>query len=256
MKEGCRACRGQAATFDFVVAFQPILDLEHQTVWGYEALVRGPEGQSAASVLDSVTDENRYHFDQACRVKAIETAGRLFPSRDLRLSINFLPNAVYEPAACIRTSLAAADRIGLSRDQIMFEFTENERIVDAAKIISIIAEYRRCGFITAVDDFGSGFSGLNRLAAFQPDLLKLDMELIRGVDASRSRRVIVAGVVAITRALGIEVLAEGVETRAELDTLRAMGIELFQGYLFARPMIETLPAVAGFPSDARARDAA
>ena len=86
--------------------------------------MRGPSGETATSVLSQVTEDNRYQFDQSCRVRAIETAGRLFDDDSLKLSINFMPNAVYDPAACIRTSLAAAKRVGLSRTRLMFEFTE------------------------------------------------------------------------------------------------------------------------------------
>ena len=243
-KESCRACRSPTALFEFSMAFQPIVDAETSSIWGYEALVRGINGESAWSILSQVTDENRYQFDQACRVKAIETAGRLFDNPALKLSINFLPNAVYEPSACIRASLAAADRFGLSRSQLMFEFTENEKFSDSAHVQRIIEAYKRFGFITALDDFGSGYAGLGLLATFTPDLIKIDMELLRGIDASRSRQAIVAGIATIAKALGIKVLAEGVETEAEARAIRKLGISLMQGYLFARPELNRLPPVA------------
>jgi EAL domain-containing protein (putative c-di-GMP-specific phosphodiesterase class I) len=96
---GCQGCRnGTDLPFDFSMAFQPIVDVPNGRVWGYEALVRGTGGEPAWHVLSQVDAENRYRFDQACRVKAIETAARLFPrSEDVKLSINFMPNAVYEP---------------------------------------------------------------------------------------------------------------------------------------------------------------
>jgi EAL domain-containing protein (putative c-di-GMP-specific phosphodiesterase class I) len=183
----CSGCRDDLPLgFAFEMAFQPIVDIASQRIWGHEALVRGPNGESAASVLANITEENRYRFDQACRVKAIEAAGRLYDDEDLRLSINFMPNAVYEPAACIRTSLEAARRVGFPSERIMFEFTEDERIRDAGHIERIISEYRRLGFITAIDDFGAGYAGLKLLAEFQPDLLKIDMALLRGIDAKPS----------------------------------------------------------------------
>ena len=252
---GCRACRaGTALDFAFTMAFQPILDLADGSVWAYEALVRGPNGEPAGSILDRVTDANRYQFDQAARVKAIELAGRLFP-RDsgTRLSINFMPNAVYEPNACIRASLDAARRVGFAHRRIMFEFTEQERFRDIAHLQRIVAAYRKQGFLTALDDFGAGFAGLSLLANFRPDLIKIDMDLLRGLDIDAGRHAIVSGVVAIARELGVTVLAEGVETAAELDALRGLGITLVQGYHFAKPLLEALPAVAGFsPTAARA----
>lgn len=238
----CAACRdGTELPFAFTMAFQPIVDLQQNRIWGYEALVRGEAGQSAASVLAQVDETTLYRFDQSCRVKAIELAGQLFPS-DSRLSINFLPNAVYEPAACIRASLAAARRVGFARERIMFEFTETERFRNTEHVAHIVAAYRQQGFWTALDDFGAGYAGLNLLAQFQPDLLKIDMDLIRSIDASSAKQAIVSGIVGMARALGIEVLAEGVETDAELQFLRGADIRLFQGYLFARPAVEALPA--------------
>ena len=229
------------------MAFQPILDAQTSRVWGYEALVRGPEGQSAASILDRVTDETRYRFDQAARVQAITLAGRLFPRDDeTRLSINFMPNAVYEPNACIRASLEAARCARFAHHRIMFEFTENERFRDTAHVKNIVDAYRRRGFLTALDDFGAGYAGLSLLANFRPDLIKIDMDLVRGIDTDQGRSNIVSGILAIARSLGVSVLAEGVETRPEFETLRDLGIRLFQGYHFAKPLLEALPPVAGF----------
>lgn len=227
------------------MAFHPIIDLERQAVWGYEALVRGTQGQSAGQILAQVDDSRQYKFDQACRVKAIELAGRLFPeTEETLLSINFMPNAVYEPAACIRTSLETARRVGFDTRRIMFEFTENERMVDTKHVARIIAEYKRLGFITAIDDFGAGHAGLNLLANFQTDFIKIDMEIVRGITGSAARQAIVAGVLMMAQALGIRVIAEGIETTAELATLREAGVTLFQGFLFAKPAVEQLPEVS------------
>ncbi|APX86027.1 diguanylate phosphodiesterase [Methylorubrum extorquens] len=240
----CQGCRdGEPLPFDFTMAFQPIVDLGQNRIWGYEALVRGTEGQGAGWVLGQVNEANRYKFDQACRVKAIELAGQLFRDAETRLSINFMPNAVYEPAACIRATLQAAHRVGFAHEQIMFEFTENERMVDVSHVQRIIREYRKQGFLTALDDFGAGYAGLNLLASFQPDLIKLDMELIRGIATSPTRQTIIACVTTMARELGITVLAEGVESEAELTALRAAGIRLFQGYYLAKPALAMLPDV-------------
>ncbi len=235
--DGCR--KGDAFPIEFTMAFQPIVDLNARVVWGYEALVRGINGEGAGAVLAAVTPENQYRFDQACRVKAIELAGLKMPADDTaKLSINFMPNAVYEPTACIRASLTAAARVKFDPKRLMFEFTENERMTDAAHIENIVKSYREMGFTTALDDFGAGYAGLGLLARFQPDVIKIDMELVRGVDVSRSRQCIIEGVMGIAKALQIEVLAEGVETRPEVETLAAMGVRLFQGYFFAKPEVE------------------
>jgi len=108
---------------------------------------------------------------------------------------------------------------------------------------TILEVYKRQGFQTAIDDFGAGYAGLNLLAEFQPDIIKLDMALVRGIDANRARQAIVAGIIGICRLLHITVIAEGIETSAELQTLRELGVFLVQGYLFARPAFEALPPV-------------
>ena len=104
---GCRAClEGAGLGFGFTMAFQPILRLSRREVFAHEALVRGHEGQGAPFVFEHVDAATRYQFDQACRVKAIELASRLaVPGY---VSINFMPNAVYRPELCIRTTLEAA----------------------------------------------------------------------------------------------------------------------------------------------------
>jgi EAL domain-containing protein (putative c-di-GMP-specific phosphodiesterase class I) len=238
----CGHCQGdERLDFDVRMAFQPIVDAATRSVYAYEALVRTDTGGGAGEVLARVRPEQLYRFDQTCRVKAIATAAAL--GIDCRLSINFVPNAVYRPATCIRLTLAAAERCAFPVERLIFEVTESERIRDTSHVVDIITDYQRRGFQTAIDDFGAGYAGLTLLAEFQPDIVKLDMGLIRGIDTHRARRAIVEGVLATCRALGCRVLAEGVETAAEYRVLRALGIELFQGYLFARPALEALPAI-------------
>lgn len=244
MSSSCVGCRGEAPLpFEFKMAFQPIVDLSAGRVWGYEALIRGVNGESAYSILSQVTEDIRYRFDGAARVLAIETAGALFKASDLRLSINFMPNAVYEPTACIQKSLAAARRANFPHKNLMFEFTENERMTDVPHVERIIDAYRKLGFLTALDDFGSGYAGLGLLAKLQPDLIKIDMELLRDIHVSQRKQAIIAGIVGIARSLGVTVLAEGVENDSELTVLRAAGITLFQGYHFAKPALMALPDV-------------
>ena len=244
----CQGCRdGKSLPFAFTMAFQPIVNVAAKRIWGYEALVRGPANESAASILAQVTQETMYKFDQACRVRAIEFAGRLLPAdEDTRLSINFMPNAVYEPAACIRASLEAARRVGFDHKRLMFEFTEDERLLDKAHLSRIVSEYKKQGFLTAIDDFGAGYAGMNLLANFQPDVIKIDMELIRDIHRDHVRQALVAGIVGIASALSIVVIAEGVESDAEITILRAAGIALFQGYRYAKPRFEAFPSVPDF----------
>lgn len=235
---GCAACREAAATLEFTMAFQPVVDVEAGRIEAHEALVRGPEGQGAATVLAQLTPANLYAFDQACRLKAIELAARL--GMETRLNINFLPNAVYQPRACIQVTLGAARRHGFPLDRLTFEFTENERVQDPAHTSAIIEEYRRHGFQVALDDFGTGYSGLARLEALRPDILKLDRRLIQDCDENPVRQAIIRSLVTLGREIGVKLVAEGVERRGEMETLRGLGLRFMQGFHFARPVFEGL----------------
>ncbi|HZH08444.1 MAG TPA: EAL domain-containing protein [Lautropia sp.] len=226
------------------MAFQPIVDLETGEPYAFEALIRGTGGEGAMTLLSRVTDENRYAFDQKCRVRAIETAARAgILGTSARLSINFLPNAVYSPVACIQLTLKTARRLDFPTDRLVFEFTENEQMMDPVHVAGIISAYKQMGFGTALDDFGAGHAGLGLLARFQPDTIKLDMELVRGIDASLPRRMIVRSIVTMAEALKMRLIAEGVETATELAALRELGVRYVQGYFMGRPGFEHLPAV-------------
>lgn len=244
--QACVQCRqGQKLGFELRFAFQPIVDIVARKTAAHEALVRGPNGEGAAQVLRRVTRDNLYMFDQACRVEAIRSAARLGIRE--RISINFLPNAVYQPSTCIRSTLAAARECDFPIENIIFEVTEGERVQDRAHLVRIIRAYDELGFGTAIDDFGAGYAGLELLAGYQPDILKLDMGLIRDIDADRPRQAILKGVQAMCAGLDIELLAEGIETPAERDYLADAGIRLMQGYLFGKPSLDAAAEI-----DARA----
>ncbi len=123
----------------------------------------------------------------------------------------------------------------------MFEFTENEKMADTSHIKDILKSYKKMGFATALDDFGAGYAGLQLLADFQTDYIKLDMALVRNIDTDMPRRMIVESIVKLCRRMDIAVIAEGIETSGELEAIRDMGVGLVQGYLLARPSFEKLP---------------
>ncbi|MDE1210674.1 EAL domain-containing protein [Vibrio aestuarianus] len=223
------------------MAFQPIVNCRTQAIFGYEALVRGLNNESAYSVISQVNDDNRYVFDQQCRIKAIALASKL--GIDSILSINFLPNAIYKPERCIRTTLEAAKRYNFPTEKIMFEFTEVEKIEDSSHVKRVVEYYQTLGFKTATDDFGSGYSGLNLLADFQTDIIKLDMGLVRDIHQDKTRQSIVKHCLAIFSDLNITPLAEGIEKREEFVWLMEAGVDLMQGYFFAKPGFESLPEV-------------
>ena len=247
MSTRCQGCRnGNAFEMPFSMAFQPIVDIVSGVTFAHEALVRGAMGEGAYTILSAVDDENRYAFDQQCRVRAIEMAAKLRLADDgASLSINFMPNAVYEPRACIRLTLDAAQRTGFPLDRIIFEFTETEKL-DTAHLLNILTTYKAIGFKTAIDDFGAGYAGLQLLSQFQPDIVKIDMDLVRGIDTDPVKRSILRHTLRMLDELRISPLCEGVETLQELTTLQDLGVRLVQGYVLAKPAFEALAKPRSF----------
>jgi EAL domain-containing protein (putative c-di-GMP-specific phosphodiesterase class I) len=226
---------------DYSYAFQPIVDVVARSIFSYEALVRGPDGAPAARVFDRVPRDELHSFDQESRVAAIELASRL--RLPCNLNLNFLPRSLYTSPASVRSALEAAERCGIAPDRLVLEITEGEVIDDHAAFAQVVNEFRRCGLQLAIDDFGAGYAGLTMLADFQPDLLKLDMTLVRGIESRGPRQAIVRAIMQACVDLGIDVIAEGVETLEEYRWFENAGVTLFQGYLFGRPLFEGLPGL-------------
>lgn len=230
--------------FDIKMAFQPIVNVGDKDVYAFEALVRGGNGEGAGHVLSRVTEANKYTFDQTCRMAAIETAASInLPSR---LSINFMPNAIYEPETCLAKTLKTARKTGFPRENIIFEVTEHEKVENHDLLVDVFKTYREHGFLTAIDDFGEGYAGLNLLADFQPDILKVDMKLIRNIHQDRIKQALFSAVQRACEELDVMLVAEGVETEDEYLYLKYNGVDYIQGYYFQRPQIEafTIPTFA------------
>lgn len=244
MMGGCQGCQNTGDHFALAMAFQPIVDITTGSAWAYEALVRGTNGESAGEMIGRVTEQNRYAFDQQCRVAAITQAVAAgIVSTGARLSINFLPNAVYSPLACIQLTLKTAAAVGFPTERLIFEFTENEEMGSPEHVTGIIDTYKQIGFSVAIDDFGAGHSGLDMFARFVPDEIKLDMDLIRDIDTNARRRAIVRSMVGMCQELDTLLIAEGIETAAEAAVLNDLGVRYHQGYWYARPELERLPQI-------------
>lgn len=226
---------------DFMMAFQPIVDVARREIFAHEALVRGVRGEGAEEVLGRVDPRDRFAFHEACRIRAIEMAAAL--GLETRLSLNVNPNDISGQAECFRTALRVAAACGFPTHRLMFEITEGERVADLPSLAAAFLTFKRYGFTSAIDDFGAGYAGFELLSAFQPDVVKIDMSLVRDIHRKPVQLTIVKGFLATCDELRIRVIAEGVETVEELTALRGLGVTLFQGYLFARPAIGRLPAV-------------
>jgi EAL domain-containing protein (putative c-di-GMP-specific phosphodiesterase class I) len=223
---------------EFSFAFQPIVNIETRTVFAYEALVRGPANEPAGAVFGAVAAELLHRFDHAARLRAIELAASL--GLETSLSLNFMPQSLESSPGAISSTIDAALEAGIAAENLIIEVTEGEMIHDATGFAERLNTHRARGIRFAIDDFGAGYSGLNLLAEFQPDEVKLDMHLVRDIESKGPRQAIVRAVIQACDDLGIDVIAEGVETEAEYRWFKRRGVRLFQGYLFARPGFEAL----------------
>lgn len=226
-------------TRDFSFAYQPIVDTQAGAAYSHEALVRGRNNEPAYQVLRRYSGDTMPAFDAACRAKAIEVAARI--GVHTHLNLNFLPSAAFNEATGLDSTIEAANLHSFPLNRIIVEATEGEAISDHATFVKVVNEYRRAGMRFAIDDFGAGYSGLNLLSEFQPDMVKLDMALVRGIESRGPKQAIVRAIAQACVDLGIDLVVEGVETVDEFSWFNALGVHLYQGYLFAKPMFEAMP---------------
>lgn len=225
-------------------AFQPIIDAERRIVTAYEALMRGINQESAASLLRHVTPDGLVALDREARRKALEHVTRLKLAAALHL--NVAQGGLSDTAQSVRELHEFARESGLKPNMLVLEIGEHEILRDVREFARAVGALRAAGVRLAIDDFGAAWSALNLLADYQPDFIKLDMTLIRGIQGHGPRQSIVRAILAACESLGIQVIAEGVEAEREYAWLRAEGVTLFQGYLIAPPGFESLPT-ARFP---------
>ena len=240
----------------FYVDFQPIVSATSpHKVFAYECLLRGrdAEGKTVPPGLIFETARSAellFQVDRAARLTAIRDAsvhGVTTP-----IFINFNPTSIYDPAFCLKTTIAAIEEAGIAPDRIVFEIVESDAVQDTSHLLNIVKFYRRQGFRLALDDLGAGYGSLNLLANLKPDFVKFDRELVRAVDTDPYKQRVFAKLVEMARELNIHTLAEGIETEGEYRFLAAQGVELMQGYFFARPASPPPPSAPTFDQPATA----
>ena len=228
--------------------FQPIVHADRpDQIYGYEALLRGvnPDGSfiPPSALFDTARGAGLlFQLDLAARRSAIANAHAHQLAH--ALFVNFAPTAIYDPKSCLRSTVAAIDDAGIERSQVVFEIVETERAHDPKHLRNILDYYRGAGFRIALDDVGSGYSSLNLIHSLHPDIVKLDMELIRDVDRDPYKARIAANLLDIANALGIDALAEGIETEGELEWVQQHGAKYVQGFLIARPAPTPITSIA------------
>lgn len=220
--------------------FQPIMEAKTGEIFAYEALLRARHPQTqemigAGPLVHACNMLNLQHeLDQLARQVAIRDAAAL-AIPDARFFINFLPNAIYCPEICLRTTIAAAEEWDIELHRLVFEVVETERIPDIPHLRSILDYCRKQGIGTAVDDMGAEFSSLEYLTALCPDYVKIDGDIISQAEKDPQTHRKLDALVRVANQLNACIIAEGIETRRQMQFCMELGVDYLQGFLFATP---------------------
>ncbi len=230
--------------------FQPIVDLSTGQPLGYEVLSRGahPFESPEAMFRDAERLGLLWELEQACRSAALRRLGELPPSRrGDRFFLNVGPRVLSDPRFLAELTRDRLRERGLDQGQIVIEITEQDAIADyQRRFAAIVRHFVAQGFQVALDDFGSGHSSLVTLIHCAPQFLKLDQAIVRGIDGAPYQQQLVKSLAAFSAGVGAQLVAEGVETWPELETLVRLGVRLAQGYLMGFPSLdpeEVAPAI-------------
>jgi EAL domain-containing protein (putative c-di-GMP-specific phosphodiesterase class I) len=212
------------------IAYHPIVKPADRSVFGYEALLRTEESSlpSPAAVLDAA--ERLGQLDEVGRRMRVRAAAAMPPEGRGVLFVNLHPRELSD-----ETLYDASSPLGRIAKRVVLEITERAALEGLQDVRERVARLRRMGFRLAVDDLGAGYAGLTSFATLEPEVVKFDISLVRGVDSNDVKRRIIEKMTTLAHDMGILVVAEGVETAAERDVLESVGCELMQGFLFARP---------------------
>jgi EAL domain-containing protein (putative c-di-GMP-specific phosphodiesterase class I) len=213
------------------MAYQPIVSWSRQEVFGYEALLRSrePSLPHPGAILDAAERLGRLHdLGRTIRTRAAEPAAKMPEGAMLFVNLHtqdLLDDELFE-----------RDRpLARIAENVVLEITERASLHHVRDVQSRISRLREMGFRIAVDDLGAGYAGLTSFAQLEPEVVKLDMSLVRGVHAQPTKLTLVRTMVAMCRELGMQVVAEGIETAEERAAMVTLGCDLMQGYLFAKP---------------------
>jgi len=222
--------------------YQPIVDLKNGSVMGYEALSRGPEHSNLHSPLSllSIAEllNQTWELEQLLRVKALERA--TFTDEAL-LFINVDPNVIRDPEFKKGFTKENLEKLDIAPSSIVLEITERSAIDSYEDFKIILDHYKEQGYHIAIDDFGSGYSGLKTLYEVYPRFSKIDMDFIRHIDKDKFKQAIVRSFIEMASLANMKTIAEGIETKEELKALIALGVDYGQGYYIKRPQQEVSP---------------
>jgi EAL domain-containing protein (putative c-di-GMP-specific phosphodiesterase class I) len=226
--------------------YQAIFRMQEGTIWGFEALSRGPRGSgldTAKALFDAAKEHNlKIEVDRLCRRRALLSSGRI-PS-NAKLFVNTLPATMRDPQFRGKALIDLLEKANVSPDRIVIEITEHEVIEKFELFRETMADFTDLGMSFAVDDVGTGHSGLESIAKLRPSYLKIDIALVKDVHlAGGVNRTMVKAIIDIGHAIGAKVIAEGIEKVEDMQVLRdALEVDLGQGYHLGRPAEGPEPA--------------
>ncbi|MFN8674414.1 MAG: EAL domain-containing protein [Candidatus Sericytochromatia bacterium] len=221
--------------------FQPIVSVEHKEIFAYECLSRGikKDGSLMGSHLlfkTAAKNNMLYYLDREARQTALSNV--LENKIDKKIFINFVPNSIYNPETSLRDTLEWSEKLGIKKDNLVFEVIETEKIVDIKYLNSTLESYREQGVQIALDDIGSGYSSLSLMSELKPDYIKVDMQIIRDIHKHSFKKSILKSLAYLAKQSNIKILAEGVETKDELDYCISEGVDYVQGFFFSKPTLK------------------
>jgi EAL domain-containing protein (putative c-di-GMP-specific phosphodiesterase class I) len=233
------------------VAFQPIIELASGELHEYECLFR-PEmpmlPQSISAIVQAAIDTERsIELDAFLITSILERAGALERDRrrsgeaPLRLAVNVTPASLLDARFEASTLAAMVQTHGLSPARITLECTEQQAVEDVVPLKRAVKGLRREGFGFAIDDAGAGYASFSLIAALRPSVIKIDRDIVAGIARDDAKQALVEAFVSFGRRIGARLLAEGIERRADLAMISALGVDLGQGYLLGRPALEPIP---------------
>lgn len=217
--------------------YEPIVDVGTRTVFGYEALARGPVGTPFHSPMNlfGAAVEHGLVFELDCVCRASGLRGAVDFPEGTKLFLNVLPTSIHDPNFRTDRLIETLAECQLSPQDVVFEISEQESIRDFAAFREMRDEYRTLGFQFALDDTGSGYAGLEALIELQPEFIKIDRNMVSGVDEDPSRQEVLAALLGIAEKMGAKVIGEGLDRLEELEMLGELGIHFGQGWLFGHP---------------------
>lgn len=221
----------EAALATLWMAYQPIVRALDGSVFAYEALMR-TESKTLphpGAVLDAAERLKRLH-DLGQRIRELAPQPFLSNGTDALLFLNLHPRDLDDPRLLDNNTT-----LGKMASSVVLEITERAALEKIPDAMSKLNALRKQGYRLAVDDLGSGYSGLTSFAMLEPDIVKLDMALVRGVDVNPTKQKLIRSIVELCKSMNVLVVAEGIETPAERNQCRQLGVDLLQGFLIARP---------------------